>query len=282
MAHLLIGEKRDGGISIRSTNGIPRVDETWHYLVKSDSKFATKFSITQTSGLPIVNQTLSSGGISICRTKDAARREGNPYLWDVTCTFSSDVEENSGAGANPSTDPTTWIPVYETRFERLQTVANVDVNGVPIANSAGVAFVSGMTHTRKLPVWEFFQFESSAVTDEQIIDRAESLNNAVFRGRAAKTLLLDVLSSVVGYYYGSLLRFTRYSLTYRIEGWKHRRLDVGSHYLDSGDLKTYLDGDGAVIEGGLDGSGGKVSPGSPPAVLSFDMYPSIAFDFLRV
>lgn len=294
MATWLIGEGRSAGVNIRARNGRPMIDETWHYVVKTDDKATTKLAASQTAGLPIVNQTLSAGGLAVCRSKNGTRRENNPYIWDFTAEFSSEVDENSGApaGMGSSADPTTWVPVYETKFERQQVVVSADHSGTPIANSAGVSFPGGMTVVRKLPVWEFFQFEPITVTDENIIDRSETVNDDTFRGRSAKTLLLAVLHSSVGFYYGALRRLTHYSLTFKSDKWTHKRLDVGTHYLDSGVLvpcwvprsSSHADWDNrVVVEDGLNGSGGRAAEGSPPAIREFDMYPPLDFsDFLRV
>jgi hypothetical protein len=90
------------------------------------------------------------------------------------------------------------------------------------------------------------------------------------------------MSSVVGFYYGQSRRLTRYSLRYKKDTWKHKRQDVGTVYLAAGVHEPYLV-KGSVILGGLDGAGGKVTPGDPPAILEFDQYDAVAFDsFLRV
>jgi hypothetical protein len=91
------------------------------------------------------------------------------------------------------------------------------------------------------------------------------------------------MSSVIGFYYGNRRRLTRYALRYNIKTWKHKRLDVGTVYLESGKLKPYLDDDKNVILGGLDGFGAKVAAGTKPAVREFDQYDELAFaTFLRI
>jgi len=53
--------------------------------------------------------------------------------------------------------------------------------------------------------------------------------------------------------------------------------------LEGGEHVPYLDAEGNVMLGALDGSGAKVTPGQPPAVLEFDMFPTSTFaDFLRL
>lgn len=283
MANTVIGEKREGSARIRSSGGIPTIEETYVFLVRADSKNVSRFHVLATAGLPIVNQSVSSYGLTICRTKNAVRREDQPELWDVTCEFSSEVEEgqDGGSGQDPGSDPETWIPVYETKFERLQEVVTKDWAGNAIANSTGQPYPTGLAIGRFIPIWEFYQIEAASVTDEQIIARNEKVNSSTFKGRAAHTLLCTVVSSVRGYYYGAPRRLTQYRLAYNDRNWKHKRLDIGPTFLDSGTRKPYLDSENNVIHGPLNGSGGKVAVGQPPAVNEFEMYEAISFSFLR-
>jgi hypothetical protein len=213
---------------------------------------------------------------------NAVRRADQRLLWDVTSTFSSEVDERQSV-QSVGGDPTVWVPIYETKFERLQEIVTKDAAGDAVANSAGQPFADGLVRTRFIPVWEFFQIEAATVTDEQIIDRNETVNNATFKGRLEKTLLCTVISSVVGFYYGGRRRLTRYCLRYNVAKWTHKRLDVGTVFLDTGKHKPYLDAEGNVILGGLNGSGAKVAVGTEPNVLEVDIYTSATFtDFLRV
>jgi len=282
LANTILGEKREGDTRIRSKGGIPVLEETYVFLVESDNKTNSRLNILSTSGLPVVGVTVSAFGYTVCQTKDAKRRRENPLLWDVTCEFSSEVEERQGT-QDPTNDPETWIPVYETKFERYEQLVTRDVNGDPVVNSVGDPFPNGLTIGRYVPVWEFFQFEASSLTDFQMVERVETVNSGTFKGGAAKTWLLTLLSSVNGYYYGSRRRLNQYSLKYNASKWTHKRLDVGERYIDGALGKLpYLshdDEDAVVIEGPLNGAGGKAAV---PAILEFDIYPSISFSFLRV
>jgi hypothetical protein len=282
MAATLLGEQSQGKSSVRSSGGVPVLDETYHYLVRTSSAAEDRLTVLSTAGLPQVGITLSSGGVAVCRAVDAVRREDQRTLWDVTATFSSEVEERQGTQA-VSGDPTAWIPIYETKFERLQEILTEDVDGDAIANSAGQPFETGIVRSRFIPIWEFYQFESASVDDEQVLERNEVVNSAIFKGKDVHTLLCTVMSSVIGFYYGNRRRLTRYALRYNSKTWKHKRLDVGTVYLSDGKHKPYLDDNGNVILGGLDGLGAKVAVGTKPAVLEFDQYEEMAFaDFLRI
>lgn len=283
MANLTLrGEKREGDFRLSSKAGIPVVEETYSYIVESDDEYVDRDEVSRFEELPRVNVTRATSGITICKTKRSERRPGNTKFWDVTCEFSSEVDERSEE-QDPETDPNEWIVVYETKFERLQEVVTKDINGTPICNSAGQPFQSGLTLSRFIPCWEFYQFEPATVTDEQIIARNETINEAEFKGRAAETLLLTIMSSVIGYYYGQRRRLTQYSLKYNKRGWQHKRLDAGTQYLNPSApprYKPYLDDEGNLMVGPLNGSG---AIANTPAILEFDVFEQLDFsEFLRV
>jgi hypothetical protein len=283
MPNTIIGEKREGSTKIRSSRGLATLEETYEFLVRSDNKNNSRINILGTPGLPRVNRTASAFGFTICKSLDAKRDTKNPLIWHVTASFSSEVEENQSGpnSSDPQADPVEWVPVYETKFERLQEVVTKDRDGDSVANSAGQPFETGLTISRFIPVWEFYQFEPASVDDETIIDRNETINSASFKGKPAKTLLLSIVSSVVGLYYGAPRRLTQYAIRYNSREWTHKRLDVGTVYLDGSVHKPYTDNEGNVILGALDGSGAKQTPGTAPATLEFDIYPEISFSFLR-
>lgn len=257
--------KRVGSVRIRSQNGIPIIEETYSYIVLAESLTESYKSIAQAAGLPRVNSTRSAGGLTLCQSIKGDRRSATALYWDFTAEFSSAVKEDNdgggGGGTDPDTDPTTWIPVYETKSERLQEIVTEDSAGKAILNSAGDPFETGTTRTRLIPIWEFFQFEKATVTDEQILERNEVVNKTAFLGRDPKTLLLSVERSTIGFYYGKRRRLTKYSLKYNSETWVHKRLDVGTSYKTAAGVRKPYEIDGVVILGALNGTDGQPSGG---------------------
>ncbi len=282
MSSTLLGYKREGGCSLRSSNGIAVFDETYTYTVQTTSNTENYANVITTTGLPFPGVSVSPTGFGICRTLAGDFRPDNPKIWDFTAEFSSEVEENQNS-QDPRTDPMTWLPIYETKFERIQEVVTKDFSGASIANSAGQPFENGLTISRFIPIWEFFQFEPATLTDEQLIERNETVNSVTFKGRAAKTLLLTIVTSSIGFYYGRRIRLTKYQLRYNVKKWTNKRLDVGTVYKSGSDYLPYTDKAGVVILGSLDGSGGKQAVGTAPAVREFDMYDTKPFaSFLRI
>jgi hypothetical protein len=274
---------REGDFSIRSQGGLPVIDETYSWIVVAESELVPYLTVVNTPGLPIVNGTVSPFGLGVCRSKKGKRWTQNAKYWTVTCEFSSAVDESANSNIqDPSVDPVAWVPVYETKFERLQEIVTTDKAGETIANSLGMPFSTGMTINRFIPVWEFYQIENPD-PDEAIVERMERVNEFEFKGKEPKTLLCIILSSVVGFYYGQRRRLTHYSVKYNRKKWTHKRLDTGPAYLDGTNLVPYTDKFGNVINGGLDGEGGKVDVGESPAVLEFEYYDETNFNtFLRI
>ena len=137
MSTTLRGVGRPGACSLRTSGGIAILDETYHYIVVATAVDEPYLSVITTSGLPTVNSTVTIYGV--CRSISATRREANPKIWDVVAEFSSEVEDRQSS-ANPQSDPLVWVPVYETKFERIQEVVTKDFSGASIANSAGQPF----------------------------------------------------------------------------------------------------------------------------------------------
>ena len=282
----LKGKKRQGQTRLSTNNGIPVFEDSYHYTVIADSDNESFASIRSATGLPIVGQSVI--GTSVCKSLSGSQRQGS-RVWDFTADFSSEVDENT----ETDTDPNSWTPVYKTKFERLQETLTTDQNGTPIKNSAGQPFENGITVSRFIPIWTFSQFEPATVTDEAIIDRNETVNDGVFKGRSAKTLLLTVERSVISFFFGARRRFSTYSLRYNHRKWTEKRLDVGTAYLDGSSTKPFAvaSDDGlAVIVGGLDGAGapagGFDGDGRPvtdtPEELEFDIFEPINFSsFIR-
>lgn len=279
-------EAREGSGRIRSRGGRPIYEETYTFVIEADFKTQSRDVIlTTTPGLPQVGVSTSAGGFAACVGVSIERDKDNALIWRGTAEFSSEVEEGSGVtggSGSPIDPPEAWIPIYETKFERYQAVVTKDFSNAAVVNSAGQAFETGLTITRHIPIWEFFQFEAATVTDEQVIARSETVNSATFKGRAAKTLLCIVLSSVVGLFYGKRRRLTQYQLKYNKDDWRHRRLDTGTQYKSGTTLLDFTSDTGSIMLGSLNGSGGKQPAGTAPAVLNFDQYATSTFDFLRI
>lgn len=277
----LLGEKRKGEFYTFLRDGQIVYECTYYYTIRTDDKtYSRKYVLDNTQGLPRVNEDLDDDGLAICSSVRLERREDNPKIWDATVQFQSVVEQgNAIAGTTGSFDPTTWIPRRKTIFFQKEEVTRVDASGNAYVNSADDALTGIPPRMRTLVAWRFIQFESATVTDEQIAERNDTVNGSTFKGRAAKTLLLNVEDSEVGTYYGRPLRLTQYLLKYDPKDWREKHLDTGWNIKTGGVKKPYMI-NGVHTEGALDGSGAATN--GDPAILYFDNYATSTFSFLRI
>jgi hypothetical protein len=270
----VIGEQRNGDINLNvGSNGQTVVEESHNYIVEADSKFDTMYVVAQCPGLPQVGLTYSSSGLAVCKSVTGNRRPDNPKIWDFTCNFSSEVDQNTSNPVGPNTDPEAWIPIRRTLFEKIETQEFKDLvqpDGQVIANSAGEPFANGITRIRHIPVWEFDQFEPITISDIAIIERSETVNDATYLGFAKHTLLCRVMDSVVGFYYGRRRRLTKYRISYNARTWYLDILDHGNYYRDANWKKVSFvtDDVGRDFVGFLNGFGGKLDTNPPGGQLN--------------
>lgn len=253
------------------------------YRILADSKSQDRIDILNTPNLPEVGVT--TNGPAVCSGIDANSWEANPIYWDAVASFSSNVDEDSsGAGSQGQSwgDPTTWVPIAKLAFESYSDVRLTDAAGAAQVNSAGQPFETAIAQRRTIVRYDFDQFEPATTTDDEISERNETVNDAIFKGKAVKTLLLTVREATLGLFYGYSVWRVGYSLAYKKDTWQRKRLDIGNSYLSGGSLLPYEDSEGNRIVGPLDGSGGKQSAGTAPAILTFDEFATSTFSsFIR-
>lgn len=286
----LIGEKREGGISVRiGKNGILVREQPYHFTVEADSKFQERPAIVyNTPGLPRFG-TLYTGGLTV-KSINAERNPDDALRWDVVVTCSTEVIEdqetkNGGGGGAPSSSPLTWTPIASVKFEPYEEVLKVDTTGKKWLNSAKKPFETGFVIPKRIAVVPFSQFEPVSTTLDQIMDRCDTVNSVKYRSRDPKTLLLNVEDATIGTYSGVRCWRIDYTMRLKKDDWRVKQLDVGWGYYESGTYKPFLDDEQNPFLGNLNGSGGKVAnqETGDPTTLYFDAYEAINFNaFLKV
>jgi hypothetical protein len=295
MSSQIVYEKRKGSAELQKDgqNGLSFSMSVTFLVVTDDKETSREEVLLNTPGLPIVGLVYGPLGAT-CKSKKGERNEDNPLYWDVTCDFETGTESQKQNPANPSPDPTTWIPIFRVDSfmtkERVLTIdktpasagsINFGVPGpYPITNSARQPFDDPLTETRQLCQFSFVQFEDPSQDLDDIMDRNDSVNETTFAGRAARTLLLNVTGAELGSFGGYGAWRVTYQCTYDPETHDVKLMDVGTCYLDSGTQKPYLEGTNNVaIIGNLNGSGAKATNA---ATLTFRVKDEIDFaDFIR-
>jgi hypothetical protein len=285
---VLVGEKRSGTISTRiGKNGIILREQSHYYTVQADSKYQDRAEIILCNGLPRYG-VVYTDGLAV-KSINADRDPDDAWRWHVTVVGSTEVEEDSQSNnqnnGNTSSDPTTWVPIASVKFEPYDEVLRADVNGKKWVNSAKKAFETGFVRQRRIAVVPFSQFEPISTKLETLMDRCDTINSVVYKGKAIHTLLLNVENATIGTYSGTRCWRVDYTMRYKSDDWRIKQLDVGWGYYDSGTFKPFLDSEGNQYLGSLNGSGAKVTnPATDdPATLYFDQYEELDFNsFLKV
>jgi hypothetical protein len=284
---------REGGIRCNYSKGFIDREEDWHFRVDSGrNNDGSPINVDRstvlfnTPGLPIIGVTIMGG--MLCIGGDATRKDELASVWDVTLTFSTNVDEDDASNGQQQGDPTTWIPVRRTMWEVKEEVSETDASNNPCVNTADQPFSTKMVRRRRLPAWEFTQFEPLSVTDDDIIARAEVMNSGVYKTKPAKTWLCTVQDSTVGFYMGFRCRMTVYRLVYDFKKWTEKRLSIGYLYKDGSNRFPYVVR-GQVIEGPLTSAGNRVIDengatisGRTLATVELDSVPAVSFSFLRI
>jgi len=316
MASFIVGsEKMPGSISVSRGSTAMQIRESYEFLVYSEDRGATRQEVMfGTPGLPIVGVLYTENGL-ICESVTAQRKEDDPQYWQVTCEFTSGVENmtidaavgppglpNAPGGQN---DPVTWVPIFQvSRFESITETIQLDFSNPQkfIVNAAGVQFASPLTITRKLPVISWYQFEDSLTSFNTILSRSNKINAGTVTVQKPsarfpqKTLLLNVVKADYGTWYGFNSWRIEYEAVYNSKTWVTQVMEVSPVFLNNnGERKPYFDDDNIMrIYGNIIGSGanagkkktivngfGKTVMDPTPDYTEFQTYEAISFSFIK-
>ena len=278
MAVVIKGEYLSGSGEIRQDGKNIIISEVYEYHVLAE-KTDTRMDVLTAAGLPVVNYTMLASGAK-CTSKKAERNSKQPRLWKVTCTYeTTPPDQDQNEGSTP--DPTTWIPRWRGEMSSYKEISLADVNEHAITNSAGDPFDTGIERSRSLITYNFSQYEANTVTDFDLAERNETTNSTTFLSHyPAHTLMLIVKSFEYGWYYGYDCLRVDYQMVYNKRTWKEKRIDQGYRYLESGDYKDFMAGNGAYRRlGFLNGSDGGKS--ETAEFLEFDKLEESNFAFIR-
>jgi hypothetical protein len=279
MASRVVGEKRVGGIQVAMVESGLQYQETYEYLVETDDKNTGRADVLLTSGIPILYVTQCVGGPAICDLLTADRDVINPLYWHVKAHFSSDINEGddgSKQAGNAGLDPTEWTSLGKIRFERYDEIMARDSNDKEFVNSAKQPFEHGIAIPRTIACIDFVQFEPTTTNLVTIMERNGVTNSDNFQGAEELQLLLTVNQAERGFYYGVSCWLIYYSIKFKRDDWRLKKLNVGQSYWDGTKLLPY-ERNGIRITGGLTVTGERVAEGVAPSIEYFEPYPQIEF-----
>jgi hypothetical protein len=198
--------------------------------------------------------------------------------WEATVTYGP-----YDANQQPQ-NPIDWPLQITHSFAKFESIANEDIDGNAILNSADDYFDPPVTRDDSRPVMRIARNEATfdPATAYQFKD---AVNKATFFGADPGTVkCADISADLIfnpdiGWYYS-----VSYEFEYNPDGWEKQILDQGLKYLDSTGSKVPVTEKGipATSPVLLDGNGAQLAAGADPVFLKFKVYPEEDFDSLNL
>jgi hypothetical protein len=198
------------------------------------------------------------------------------------CYWIARVEYGPYDASTYPADPIEW-PI-DLQWDRVEydEICVVDINGNPVANSAGQPFDPPITRQMSKGILRITRNEADY--DPKLADLySDCINSDTFMGRDPYTVKVSGIPGVIktnpqGGYYAAVT----YTFEFDKKKWKKFPLDIGLQELDGSTppkLRKLLDDQGQPISdpAKLDGSGHQLPSNGTPVFLEFDVYDEVNF-----
>lgn len=182
-------------------------------------------------------------------------------------------------------NPTERTPKVSWSFAQFEAIADQDVDGNPILNTAFDYFDPPVTKDDSRPILTIVRNE--ATFDENLAeDYKDTVNADAFWGKDAKTVKVSNISaewafdSDIGFYF-----IVTYEFHVNKDGWKKKPLNQGMRQLSSdGSKQQQILVNGAPISSPalLDEDGVVLAAGADPVYLEFEVYPAVDFGIFNM
>jgi hypothetical protein len=302
-------EGRGGGESVGR-----KLEHTQVFEVITNDVTDDQNTVGLAPGLPLIGQSHPTSPSATLTDIKPSQSSDSPYIWQVTCTFSSDLPREqaaevagpdaSGASVqaadptqreeNPLNRPATYKIDWEQSTE-IASEAYLDIlDGEftqDIVNSAGDPF----DPPAQMEVsYAIITIEKNYAIGSPILDFGvqeayqDATNSDVWHGLSIGSC--RIIKIGVSYEFENGVAFGRvtYQVKVRRLGWDLKIADCGFNYLTEGGTKsTRIDkdiGTGVFPDSPtpLNGTGGIKAVGAPIVYLSFRVYPRMNFTALGV
>jgi hypothetical protein len=203
-----------------------------------------------------------------CNQLEIQQHADNPRVWDVTAHYTTQARDRND---NPLQRPTS----IRFGFAKFERVAERDVNGQAIVNSAGSYFDPPPMMDDSRPTIVMVRNEPS-FNAALAMDYQDAVNSAAWFGFPAGTAKVSQISASDHWENDVYYWEVTYEFEIRREGWTLRLLDQGRYERSGTNVRPILDANGDPVQDPvlLNGSGSRLdNPGPSTAVfLNFDVY----------
>jgi len=264
---------RQGKDGIGVTGGITRL-----FVVTTDNALDDMFTVRTAAGLPQIGEPHPRDPAYVVQSRDYEAAAEPSLSWNVTCEYGR--SKNPDQDENPLNEPVkvSW------RSRSRDKVLEVDLDGVPVVNSAGTLFADPVLVTRSLVVVTFVRNEPSFY-GSYANDWVDHVNSATFSGGAPGTVKCVSIEADKQFKANQEYYEVTYEFWFDPDGWQPRPLNIGYQCVRDGGVKACIDADGRDAKDpqllAADGTqlALPVSSGSE-TYRSFTGYPSANFNLL--
>lgn len=247
------------------------------FLVRTDDVDDGPFTARIAVGVPRIGDAHDDDPNAVCVKIDVRTHEDWPNDWDVTCEYSSKVED-------VSENPLDRRSVETWSVERYQEVLERDRAGTVICNSSRRPFEPAiqveagrlkLSISRNEPIFD----------DAKALDYLFKLNSDVWRGYDPGTVRCDGISGREGFENRTLFYSVTYEFSLRPGGWALSILDQGFDELPEPDVwRTITDRRGQPVSQPvlLDGGGLRLGSAGVPFFHAFVAHGSEPFADLNL
>src|SRR5579884_2127166 len=181
---------------------------------------------------------------AIARKIDVVQDDSDPNTWLVTVSYSNRTDLPELGNPNPLLRPSE----IKWSFAQFQRIADVDIYGAAVVNSAGEAFDPPAEKDDSRPVLVVTRNEAGFDPGIAYLYR-DAVNSDAFFGAPPGTAKIQAIEATRHYENNFFYWQVTYTIHFRPDGWNLNLLDQGFNYLDT-DGKTKLlirDKNGAAV-----------------------------------
>jgi hypothetical protein len=202
------------------------------------------------------------------------------FFWDVVCEYDSVATDPDTVAESPLLKPV----VVDWSTVEMSKVADKDIFGVPIRNTAGDKFGGGL-EVSTIGVAVTITKNVASFNSSLALTYAGAVNSDTFLGFAPLKVRMIGVKATSKYEQGYAYWETQWQFLAKEDGWRPLLLNQGPRYLKdgvAGDFKSFEDIHGIASngEGLLASDGNKLTTGGTPVFLEFILYPEYAFSVL--
>lgn len=276
--------------------GIVEVRDSYDVVIEAESGVDPRQMIRESLGLTIGSVELPQRGYvhpeiagMTCRTI-SLQPAGGPTRWFLEATYSNSQSNNQ------TDDPTLEPPEIEFGGVDEQVEIDTDLDGTPVATSAGEPFEQGLVVPRTdIALSYSFNVPASALNITWLLEYANSVNSDSWNGALPGEALINgpvqaryvYATDVIPAYWQVRMEIlvrknSSESGAPPGNAWRRRVLNQGMRYLDADNkLKLFTDKDGLPLNRPslLDLSG---KPSTAPTWRWFRVYKSVPFAPLAI